>query len=160
MARTLILMRHAEAAPDESADFARPLTWKGRGQAEDVGRILAERGLQPALRMVSPAARTMETADIIDQASQQAVRQVSPMLYNASVGRLRTILGGAHRNIPSIMMIGHNPGISQLALYMADRPEALESFSPASLAVLESEATDWSEDEPGRWRLMDFIPQD
>ena len=60
MTRTLFLMRHAKAeAHDPRSDFNRKLSSRGWQQAEEAGRVLADRGIQ--LVLCSSSARTRQT---------------------------------------------------------------------------------------------------
>ena len=64
-ARRLSLIRHANAEHDSDVrDFERPLSRKGRSEADEMARRFLERGLNPDLILVSAAVRTRETAEI------------------------------------------------------------------------------------------------
>ena len=86
-AKRLTLIRHANAEQDvDVRDFERPLSRKGRGEAEEMARRFQERGLAPDLILVSAAVRTRETADTFARVIAQRVTTTrDPSLYGAVV---------------------------------------------------------------------------
>jgi phosphohistidine phosphatase len=125
----LILMRHAQAAPAKlgAEDFTRPLTAAGRGAAAQAARALATAGVRIERVLLSPANRTRETAAIaarelgIGETALQAV----PELYAAPAAVIRKVIASRHGGARSLLVVGHNPGISELAGQLsADRASA------------------------------------
>ncbi len=121
MLKTLILMRHAKAESwtEGVDDFGRALTPRGHADAERMSEALAGLGLLPDLILVSAARRTRETA-----AHAGAVfkgERIRPMevLYLAGVVELAAAVEAA-RTSPTVMIIGHNPGLHDYALALAD----------------------------------------
>jgi phosphohistidine phosphatase len=115
--RELILMRHAEAAPAarETEDFARPLTEAGRISAARAAKLLAV-GAPIERVLYSPAARTSETASIIARTlslEASALRAV-PKLYLATAHLIGAALARWQGTARVILVVGHNPGISEL----------------------------------------------
>jgi phosphohistidine phosphatase len=121
----LLLIRHAAAAPERpsGSDFERPLTSDGLASARRLGQLLALVGdFAPKLVAVSTAARTESTADILCHhlPGWSAVRRSDERLYLAS----RSFLGTFVRGVPvqgDLVVIGHNPGLSECAAEMAGR---------------------------------------
>jgi phosphohistidine phosphatase len=114
----LIIMRHAEAtsAAPRAEDFNRPLTSAGRATAEQTARrILGAHGL-PELVLHSPALRTAETARIVVQtwADARTRVQVVPAIYLARGSTLQQLLDQPEHSAASVLLIGHNPGVSEL----------------------------------------------
>ena len=138
--KTLYILRHAKAAPEdrEGGDAERPLTKHGRKAAAAMGDYLA--GLQPAPRLVlcSSSRRTRETLDEVLPAFEREPQFVfEDALYLASASRLLDRLQRLPEQTDSVLLIGHNPGLHQLAAALASEPAALaESFPTAALAVL------------------------
>lgn len=105
----LILWRHAEAAPGDP-DAERPLTGRGRAQADLVARWLAPR-LPPDLRVVvSPARRTQETARALGRAFE-TVERLAP---GNDSGALLTVAGWPGAEQP-VLIVGHQPTLGDLA---------------------------------------------
>ena len=112
----LILMRHAKAERRSAGgeDFARPLTEEGRKDAGLVGKALAKDGLAPALVLVSAAQRTIETWEAMRETFPKARIHTLQSLYNAAPMAILDTLEGLTTG--TVMVIGHNPGIHELAV--------------------------------------------
>ena len=113
----LLLLRHAEAEPAalDGDDFQRPLTARGRDAALAAAARLAALPWQPQRLLYSPAARTAATATLIapvlklDAHTLQAV----PELYLATPQTLGRVVQIWHGNVDRLMIVGHNPGLSE-----------------------------------------------
>ena len=126
--RELILLRHAhaEAAPLDGNDAERPLSVRGRTEATQAAARLLARGLVPDLVLFSPAVRTRQSAEILRTAlglPLAAFREAGP-LYLASATMLRAQIAAVEPNIHRLMIIGHNPGLSQVASRFGPSPGA------------------------------------
>jgi phosphohistidine phosphatase SixA len=113
---TLFLLRHAHAGDPErwaGDDAVRPLSDKGRRQAERVGRLLAGADEAPDLFVTSPKARAAETAEIVGEALGVEVvvdrRLVGP-LFAEELGDILLAAGVAQRPC----LVGHDPDFSSL----------------------------------------------
>jgi phosphohistidine phosphatase len=112
----LILMRHAKAERRAASggDFERRLTEEGRSDAALVGRALAKDNLIPAVVLVSAAQRTVDTWEALKAAFPKARAQMLQSLYNATPLAILDALEGVTAG--TVMLIGHNPGIHELAV--------------------------------------------
>lgn len=113
-ARTVVLLRHAEAGPPSSGqgDLERPLTRQGRTQADQVNRWLARHPSWPSITaLVSPARRTQETADRALSGWHQGHRRIEERLWNASLENLFQVLDDCAGDV---LVVAHNPGLEQL----------------------------------------------
>ena len=147
--KTLLLLRHAKAgigAPDRD----RGLTGRGRRQSAAAGRYLAAEGLLPDFVVCSDARRTRETLDGLGLEEGAAVH-FTPDLYDGHAPELLALVRGIEDDgISRVLVIGHNPTISDAGRYLAreGEPAALSRLGlgmPTSgLAVLKFEAADWS----------------
>jgi phosphohistidine phosphatase len=112
----LILMRHAAAlsAAIGATDFERPLSVPGRAAAAQAARRLSAAGVSVEQLLYSPAKRTWDTARIVAQElGLEAAALVSiPELYNASPLDIRQAIERFHGGAQGLMVIGHNPGLS------------------------------------------------
>ena len=115
--KDLLLLRHAKAhqpAPGQD-DRDRALNRRGRDAAAAMARWMAAAGWRPDLVLCSPAVRTRETATIL-RATLPAGRLVDvPDLYLASPLELRRCIRAADPSASAVMVVGHNPGLSDLA---------------------------------------------
>lgn len=130
----LILMRHAEAERSSpQGDRERPLSEGGRRDAARMGRALAARGLRPDLALVSTAARTRQTWDLVHDAMGDVEVRVEPSLYNAPAETLRHAVEAAEDEAGCVLVLAHNPGVHQLAVdYLiesAASPSVLDRMS-------------------------------
>jgi phosphohistidine phosphatase len=161
--RRLVLLRHAKSDwPEDVADHDRPLAGRGRRDAPLVGRWLARSGFLPDVVVCSTARRARETWELASaELPQPPVPRLEPRVYEATVlGLLMLVreLPGEHR---TVLIVGHNPGLAELAVGLATPPpQPPASFPTAAVAVL-SLAGDWSAAGPGEARLLAFaIPAD
>lgn len=113
----LILMRHAktERAAASGLDRDRALTERGRQDAVLIGRALVDQGLRPDLALVSTATRTHQTWDLLHEVFGDVEVRLEPTLYNAASDIIRRFVEGAEDQAGCLLVIGHNPGIHQLA---------------------------------------------
>ena len=117
----LILMRHGKAEQHAATggDFERALAPRGQADATLMGRVLAKAGLSPDLALVSSARRTRETWEAASPAFPAAQAQVRRDLYHAEA---QDVLAAIREEAPdsgTVMVVGHNPGLHELALRMA-----------------------------------------
>jgi phosphohistidine phosphatase len=112
----LHLVRHADAGDPEAwngADAARPLSEKGRTQAERLGVFLADHDVRPDALITSPKLRASQTAEIIaghlDIAVATDDRLAGPMDL-AKLDAVLTKAGDPERP----MLFGHDPDFSDL----------------------------------------------
>jgi phosphohistidine phosphatase len=121
--KELLLLRHAKSswATPGMADFDRPLSKRGRRAAASLARFFDAEGLRPALVLSSDARRTRETLDLIrDSLGGRVAIHLEPKLYLADPSTLLERLGAVPDNVPSVLIIGHNPGLQDFALELAD----------------------------------------
>lgn len=112
----LHLLRHAHAgdwSTWEGPDEARPLTEKGRGQSERLGRFLAAQGFTPDLLITSPKVRAVETAEIVAHvldASLAVDDRLGGPLDLATVEAIVDAHGAPERPV----LVGHDPDFTDL----------------------------------------------
>ena len=122
--KTIYLMRHAKSSREDPAlpDRERTLTERGQKDALLMATVLKDRHVQVDALIASPAIRALTTANIVaDQINvpQKNIR-VEPTIYNADVGDLVDIVEGVDDALTTIMIIGHNPGLTWFADYLVD----------------------------------------
>lgn len=168
--KALLLLRHAKSSWDDSglADFDRPLAKRGREAAPRVGAEMARRGWLPDCALVSPATRTRETWDL---AAAELPRPVpvafDPAIYEAAAGRILAAIRQTPEEIATLLVVGHNPGLEELADLLASADsdkDALarldQKFPTGALARFTFEGV-WASLGEGDARLEDFVrPKD
>jgi phosphohistidine phosphatase len=134
--KRLSLVRHANAEQDADVrDFERPLSRKGRGEAEEVAKRFLERAHVPDLILASAAVRTRETAEIFARVLNMPARliQAEDSLYLADGEHILASIRGAGPRVGHLLVIGHNPGISAAAISLA--PETINTDLPTCGAL-------------------------
>ncbi len=131
----LILMRHAktERAAASGLDRDRALTDRGLSDAALIGRVLAEKALRPDLALVSPATRTRQSWDAVQEAFGDVEVRIEPRLYDASPDTIRRLVQDVEDQTGCLLVMGHNPGIHTLAYdYLTESaasPAILDRFA-------------------------------
>jgi len=115
--RLLLLLRHAHAEEAQGrADIDRPLSAGGRTQALDAAQVIALAKLACDAVISSPALRARETAVIVAAQLDLADDiQFEPALYPGSPGAVLGALRHCADSISTLLVVGHNPGLSELA---------------------------------------------
>ena len=116
--KRLILFRHgkAEADSESGEDFDRRLAERGHAESAAMGAHLADLGMAPDLVLVSPAARTRETWAAAGAHFPNATVRFEDELYHADSGLIREAAEAAAKTANTVMVVGHNPGLQELAV--------------------------------------------
>ena len=124
MSRTLHLLRHAKSSWDDPAatDHERPLAPRGRRAAAAIAGHLRDERIAPALVLCSSAVRTRQTLARVSAGFDPGcdVRiEIEGALYDVSAAELLTRIRRVADDVGSVMLIGHEPAIGELALTLA-----------------------------------------
>jgi phosphohistidine phosphatase len=145
--KRLTLMRHADAQwkDPEMTDFDRPLNRRGNSEAEAISRRLVELNLIPTMLLISSARRAQQTADIVARELGVAARLVrrEEALYLAAAVDVLGIVRATGPRIPHLMIIGHNPGITEAANLLAPATHT-EDLATAAICSLTFDARTWT----------------
>jgi phosphohistidine phosphatase len=158
----LIIMRHATAENVSSSDHARALTSSGETEAQAVGRSLRAYALNPDLVLCSTAVRCRETwRNVSAELGGSPDVDYEDTLYNGSARQLLHCLAGVV-DAKTVLLLAHNPGVSVLALELAQGDEAnvarlRSGFSPATIAEFDFEGA-WSTLSSASAQLRRFDP--
>jgi len=163
--RTLWLLRHAKAVADPppgGEDFDRVLAPRGRRDATALGQLLAMEGKGlhvgpvdlPQVAFVSPAARTVATAELVLGQVAPSPRVESPDdLYGADPEDVLTHVRALKGKVTSAMVVGHNPTAQALALgLLASDDDAgrdlviRRGFPTCALAIYRLDVDRWRDD--------------
>jgi phosphohistidine phosphatase len=153
--RRLMLLRHAKSDWPDVPDRERPLAKRGRRDAPVVGRWLRERGYLPDTVVCSAARRTRQTWELVARELDGSPSVTfEPRAYGAGAMTLLYLARELPGRCRAALIIGHNPGISDLAASLAGDEFHLR-FPTAAVAVLEFDGG-WPDLAPGHTRLFDF----
>jgi phosphohistidine phosphatase len=164
--RRLMLLRHAKSdwTDAAAADHTRTLAARGRESAPRIGTYMARHALVPDRVICSTARRARETWDLVTGAFTDAPPVTyDDRLYDAPADRILAVLREATPDSHSLLIIGHNPGLRDLAervIAAGDvetRQRLLEKFPTAGLAVVDFPIDAWSRLHPRSGRLDRFV---
>ena len=164
--RQLIVMRHGKAVgASTTGDHTRALSPRGRAEALEAARRMAALA-RPDAVLVSDSTRTRETLDCAAPALPPALpRRVTRNLYGAGADAILAEIRATPDDVATLLVIGHNPGIGDLARRLARDGEGAalarlaEGFPTSCFAVIDLAIDGWSAlDAPGR--LAFLLPAD
>jgi phosphohistidine phosphatase len=164
--RRLLLVRHstAEKARPGESDQDRMLSAEGRADAALIGAYLATHSFRPSHVLVSPAARTRDTWRQIAVSLRVAPdAKFDRRIYNAAAQTLFNVVAEAPDEATSLLMLGHNPGLHELAVLLTasgdiDLRERLrENFPTSGIAIIDFQLESWPKLHPRSGRLERFV---
>jgi phosphohistidine phosphatase len=168
--RRLMLLRHAktETNAPSGQDQDRRLDDRGRRDAADIGDWIGRHPPWPSRVLVSPAVRAHQTWQIVRETTARLAPQPEveflPELYGADPRQLLQTVRMASVSDPrGLLMVGHNPGMHELALTLtgsgdAAARKALDHNLPtAGLAIFDFAIDDWNDVAFRRGKLVLFV---
>jgi phosphohistidine phosphatase len=168
--RRLMLLRHSKTENDAPSgrDQDRRLDNRGRSDAAEIGGWIGRHPPFPDLVLVSPAIRAHQTWEIAWEAINELVPEpqveLVPELYGADPAQLlQTIRDASAADPKTLMLVGHNPGMHELALALAGSGDAAgrkalaDNLPTSGLAIFDFEIDDWADVAFRRGRLVQFV---
>jgi len=146
---TLYLLRHAKSSWADSslADRERPLAARGRRDSKRIAKHLLRNAIEPGLVLCSTAERARETLELLRPSLAGSAIDLEDELYGTSADTLLERLRLVPDEVESVMLIGHNPALQDLALVLASAGAELErleaKFPTAALATLALTSSTW-----------------
>jgi phosphohistidine phosphatase len=168
--RRLMLLRHAKTENEAPSgrDEDRRLDNRGHRDAAEIGGWIGRHPPFPDLVLVSHAMRALQTWEIAWEAMKELVSEpeveLVPELYGADVSQLLEAIRDASSADPKrLMLVGHNPGMHELALALAGsgdhagRNALTDNLPTSGLAIFDFEIDDWADVAFRRGRLAGFV---
>jgi phosphohistidine phosphatase len=162
--KMLHLLRHAKSsAKEDIGDHERPLSRRGQDAARRIGRQLPAMAGDLDLVLCSSALRTRETLDLVIAEFAPRPRSViEDELYLASRERLMDRLRRIDEGDVNVLLIGHNPGLRELAVALAEKnspnfPVLTSSKFPTAAYASFRVPERWSELGYSRNKLLDYV---
>ena len=168
--RRLLLLRHAKTENDAPSgrDQDRRLDNRGRNDAAEIGGWIGRHPPFPESVLVSSSVRATQTWEIAWEAMQDLVPQPRieflPELYGADPAQLLEAVHAAVATDPKVLMlVGHNPGMHELALMLTGSGDATgrqalgDNLPTSGLAIFDFAVDDWSDVAFRRGRLARFV---
>jgi phosphohistidine phosphatase len=145
--KELFLFRHAKSSWDDPtiSDHDRPLNERGYRNAPEMGRRLSDRGVSPDVLISSTALRACTTAEIMAGSINFPKDQIvfDRTLYHASATELQEYIGGLDDSHFSVMLFGHNPGMTSLVSHLYGL--ALDNLPTCGVVYLKFSAESWAD---------------
>lgn len=165
MSKRLYILRHAQAMNAiGQTDKQRPLSPKGLKDACALAHAMEVKGYLPDICVYSSALRTTQTFEILSKTMNASIlSQGIDALYNAPAPLILSSLEMIDEAYDSALIIAHNPGIHEFALWLANKEHNIHldrlksDYTPATLCVFDCLVDLWSEISTGRNMLMDFM---
>ena len=124
--KELLLVRHAKSSWDDPNldDHDRPLNERGLRNAPEMGKRVQGWGIRPDVWISSTARRAITTAEILAEQVGFPPDQIQRTkdLYHASATELQEFIAGLDDRIDSVILFGHNPGITSLVANLYGLP--------------------------------------
>jgi phosphohistidine phosphatase len=144
--KRLTLVRHANATWKDwtGSDFERPLTRRGISQTITLGKLLSRGETVPDLLISSPAVRARQTAELLarELSLPANVIRFEEALYLAGVQDLKRVAQSPGPKLLHLMIVGHNPSLSELARLLAPRADIAE-LDTATACSMTFDVADW-----------------
>jgi phosphohistidine phosphatase len=149
--KRLFLLRHGKADRPFGmlTDKERPLLPRGREEVAQMCRKLLKKGMNPQAIISSTALRALQTAETaaMELGHDPAGVILAEAIYGAEVDELGVLLRMQDNNLDSLMLVGHNPGLEELAELLASDYHG--HLPTGGIIALKLAAADWNETRPG-----------
>ncbi len=157
--KRIYVVRHAKSSWGDLslADIDRPLNKRGTRDAPFMGGKCKSKGYIPDMLISSNANRAMSTAKIFCTVLGLEADKLSyeKSLYHAPEDTYLNVCFGLEMDIESVMLFGHNPGITYLANSVADK--YIDNVPTCGVLVIDASIENWNELDFSNCKLKDFI---
>ncbi len=144
--KTISFVRHAKASSDAKykRDFDREINERGIEKTNFLTQIIKLKQIKPELIICSPSIRTTQTAQLIIQTLNWTKTQIiyDELLYSGNYQNYLNAIYSIDDQINSVMIIGHNPSISEAAFELYNKAEIMKT---SQICHFEIETKKWSE---------------
>ena len=151
--KTLYLVRHAKSSWGEPAlpDRDRPLNERGLRDVATMGQRLAQRDVKPDVLLSSPAARALATAEHLAKALDIKRKDIVVIerLYAAPANDLLRVIEALDDKPKRVMLVAHNPGLTDLARHFASEIADMPTCSIAEFTFAVPSWVGIGKAEPG-----------
>lgn len=152
--KKIILLRHGKAA-DHWGDFERPLSTKGREEVRSVSSKLLDYGdALPQCVICSEALRTKQTLEVFSEvyAKNSFDTEYVQTLYHGDLSDVLASISKTRDSVDNLMIVGHNPILSELASQLSRKHTSLSTANAAILTCTSSNQS-WNDIVSKEWKL-------
>jgi phosphohistidine phosphatase len=143
--KKLYLIRHAKSSWSNPglSDFERPLNKRGLKDADRMGKVLKRILPHPDCVLTSSARRAQETAEILADKIGFPIKKVivEERIYGAAVHDLLEIITELDDKLKTVVLFGHNPGMTNLANLLNDIET--DNIPTCGIFVIEFQTKHW-----------------
>lgn len=157
--KRIYVVRHAKSSWEDLslADIDRPLNKRGKRDAPFMAAMCKSKGYVPDLLVSSNANRARSTAECFKRefgfAKEQFVLEAS--LYHAPEDMYVEVCFGLDEDVRSVMLFGHNPGITYLANSVGEK--YIDNVPTSGVLVIDASIDQWNALDLSNCKLIDFI---
>ena len=158
--KRLYLIRHAKSSwkdPDLT-DMERPLNKRGKHDAPFMGERLSRYNVQPDLLISSPAKRALSTAKLIAKEIGYPSKDIAAneSAYLAGVPSLLNTIHGIDDSHSRVMLFGHNPGLTELAVYLSNHH--VDNIPTCGIFCIDFDVDSWKDvsERTGSFAFFDY----
>ncbi len=156
--KTLTILRHAKSSwgDDSLVDHERPLNSRGRRDVPIMAARMAREGIRPSLILSSSAKRAWSTAKKVAKEISYPAEflQRERDLYHAGVSRLIEVLAEQDVGFNNILLVGHNPGLTDFANYLV--PDVTNNIPTCGYVAVSIDMDDWNLNDARSIELITF----
>lgn len=162
--KRLYILRHAQAlnTPVGGTDFDRALSPQGLEDSKALGMAMQKKSYAPKLALYSAAKRTTETFENLNIRGIDSI--ASEDIYDANADRLMDMIHDCDGEHQSLILVGHNPAVQELAMRLASEDSSLsnlqrlmQGYKPGSLSVFDCPCLHWNDIQMAENILTDFL---
>ncbi len=141
---TIVRHAHAEKHDGDVEDFERRLDKRGRKEAEEMAELAHALGVRPDHIVSSPAVRAISTAKEFARSLGFPLQKIrhDDRIYLAERAMLVGILRATPAAFRHVLLVGHNPGVSRLAAWLAG-DDAIGELPTAAVCTLKAPLDSW-----------------
>lgn len=145
MVKKLFLLRHGQTVSGfNMRDFDRSLTPTGEQDIQHLARVLKNNNFSVDKIYCSPAKRTRQTCALLLEGLELELEPVvNESIYEATLDQLFEVISQTDCSINSVLLVGHNPGISYLCDYLTNA--VYTGMSPGQMISIDFEIDCWKE---------------
>ncbi len=156
--KKLYLLRHSKSSWENPNldDFDRPLNKRGKRDAPFMGSLLRKFDIKPDLIISSPAKRAYTTAKEITKEINYPQKKIikNEDIYLASAGELLRIINELPDDADSVMLVGHNPGLTQICNLLCNAN--IVNIPTSGFTEIHFPVSSWKEIVPDSGKLIVF----
>ncbi|MDP3149612.1 MAG: histidine phosphatase family protein [Ignavibacteria bacterium] len=155
--KILYIVRHAKSSWESgiTKDFDRPLNNRGNHSADIMSKFISEKEIKIEKIVSSPAKRAITTAKIFAKALKinESEIQLEEKIYEASLKTLLEVVHELDDSVSSVMLFGHNPGLTSLANNFGAK---IDNLPTCAIVAFEFDAAHWDEVKKGKLLFYEY----